>query len=118
MEMQPPLPELIVRDISGERLSVAERARISAWVNDNAAHARMLARLRDAQWRMQEWHHYKDVDKQATWALMQARVENSGDQPPLPDLQHTDWSTTPKNRPTPGAVFLSAFRSCFAFFRY
>lgn len=92
METQSTLAQLVVRDITGERLSGAEERQLIDWVNANPGRARMLDQFRNAQWRMQEWQRYKDVDKQAVWAQMQVRVATMPGQPPLPALEHRDWT--------------------------
>lgn len=92
MEDRSTLAQLVVREITGERLSGAEEKQLSSWVNSNPGRARMLAQFRSAQWRMQEWQRYKDVDKQAVWAQMQARVALKPGQPPLPPLKQRDWT--------------------------
>jgi len=91
MKTHPSLAELVVREITGEGLSAAETDQVQAWTAGNPAHARMLARLRDAQWRMQEWQRYKDVDKEAVWTQMQIRAAAMPGQPPLPGLENPDW---------------------------
>ena len=96
MEMQPLLAELVVKDITGEDLSLAEEERVKAWTDENPAHARMLDHLRNAQWRMREWQTYKEVDKQAVWEQMQTRARTTG-QPPLPPLNQPDWSRGPSS---------------------
>jgi hypothetical protein len=85
------IAELVVREIMGEHLSGAEEARVKAWAQEAPARARLLSCLRSAQWRMQEWNVYKDVDKQAVWARMQARVASRPGEPTLPELEHADW---------------------------
>jgi hypothetical protein len=91
MEAESTLAQLVVREITGGRLSSAELRQVSDWANGSPGRARMLAHLRSAQWRMQEWQRYKEVDKQAVWTMMQARVEGIPGQPPLPPLEHRDW---------------------------
>ena len=95
MQTNPILAELVVREITGERMSIAEEQQVKAWLNGQPARARMLACLRDAQWRMQEWQRYKDVDKQAVWTQMQARAATLPGHPPLPALQHPGWTRDP-----------------------
>ena len=85
------LAELVVREVTGGQLNIAEQQQIRSWIEENPAHARMLSSLRDAQWRMREWQHYKDVDKQAVWTRMQSRAAAMPDQPPLPELEHAEW---------------------------
>ncbi|WP_188936805.1 hypothetical protein [Puia dinghuensis] len=92
------MAELVVREITGERLSIAEDQQVKAWLENNPARARMLACLRDAQWRMQEWQRYKDVDKQAIWTRMQARAATMPEQLPLPALEHRSWVGNPAGK--------------------
>ena len=109
MPTQPTLAELVVREITGEGLSTAETDQVQAWTAENPAHARMLARLRDAQWRMGEWQRYKEVDKAAVWAQMQHRAAMAGE-PPLPALENRNWVGGCTQRSIRGwlaAVFLS-----------
>jgi len=91
MQTQPSLAELVVRDITEDSLDVAEKDILRDWTNESPAHARLLARLRDAQWRMQEWQTYKNVDKQAVWTRIQDRVAQMPGEAPLPPLEHPDW---------------------------
>jgi hypothetical protein len=92
MEAESTLAQLVVREITGGRLSSTEGRQVSDWANGSPGRARMLAHLRSAQWRMQEWQRYKEVDKQAVWTQMQARVAGMPGEPPLPPLEHRDWT--------------------------
>jgi hypothetical protein len=91
MEAQLSIGGLLVRDITGGGLTEMERELVRTWTGENPSHARMLARLRDAQWRMQEWQAYKEVDKEAVWNRMQARAAELPGVTPLPSLEHRDW---------------------------
>jgi hypothetical protein len=92
MQTQPSVAELVVRAITGGDLSDTEAQRVKTWATENPAHARILDRLRDAQWRMREWERYKEVDKEAVWKRMQEQNAVRPGAQPLPPLNQANWT--------------------------